>query len=107
MGWINVLTHRFTNKVSNYIQSIILVAGRLVGIQRINPDKADSSKLVTAGWIFILGIPVGLILLGPEFPMLIWLSIVLGLLMLVNLDDSLILMSNIINNGLKATLQTI
>lgn len=81
--------------------------GRLLGVRRVSPEKLDGSRLVTAGWVFMLGIPMGLVLLGTQFPISTWLVIVLGLLAIVNLDDALLLTSQFAEHGVDGEIEEI
>jgi hypothetical protein len=45
--------------------------------------------LITAGWVFLLGLPIGTIVLGSSFSLLLWSIIVVITTMLVNADDTL------------------
>ena len=77
--------------ISGFVKSFIKIIARLFGIKELGNHRYDSSQLSSAIWIFILGIPVGLFFIGLEFPILIWLSIIFGLLAIVNLDEALML----------------
>jgi hypothetical protein len=45
--------------------------------------------LITAGWVFLLGLPIGTIVLGSSFSLLLWSIIVVITTMLVNADDAI------------------
>jgi hypothetical protein len=84
---------RLLDRISEATRGIVTIIGRLFGIKE-KGGLVDSSRFLTAGWVFLLGVPVGLILFGTAFPISIWFSSVIGILMLANLDEALILLSS-------------
>jgi len=73
------------NSISKMIRSIIRVAGNIIGIRK-RDGHYDCHRLVSTGWIFLIGIPIGFILLGPYFSVSIWALIVIIITVLCNLD---------------------
>lgn len=98
---------RLARKVSNFARGAVIVIGTLFGVKKVEEDKFNSTGLATAGWVFMLGIPVGLVLLGPQFPMLTWLALVMCVLMLVNLDDALLLTAKFAEDGVDGLVQEV
>jgi hypothetical protein len=87
--------------LSHITKSTIKVLARLFGIKEIRDKEYDSSQFSSAVWIFVIGIPVGLFIVGTDFPILIWMSIVFGLLAVVNLDEALMLTAIYAEHGHK------
>lgn len=44
---------------------------------------------IMAGWVYLLGMPLGAIIMGPAFSILLWSVIVVVITALVNADDAL------------------
>ena len=91
---------KLITKISNFFRGACHVIGTLLGIKWIGEWRAGG--LLMASWIFIAGIPVGLLLIGPgTFSISAWLAAVLLVLMIVNIDDALLMMSNYLTYGVN------
>jgi hypothetical protein len=80
-----------SSRLSNLTKGVITVVARLFGIKETKSKGYDSSQLASAVWIFALGIPAGLFIIGMNFPVPLWAAVVFGLLAIVNLDEALML----------------
>ena len=96
---------KLIQKVSNGTKGFILILGRLFGIEHITADRFKGGSFITAIWIFMLGIPLGLMFFGGQFPMFGWLIVVMGLLMLTNLDNALTLTASFAERGVNNTIK--
>ena len=97
---------RFLKKATSYIANMfrgtVWVIGTLLGVKWRGEWGAEG--LIIAGWIFFLGIPAGMLLFGPTtFHIGIWLLTVLLILMITNVDDALVQMSNYLTYGVDGT----
>jgi hypothetical protein len=99
------LLRKLVRKCSNFTRGVLLVFGRLLGIKRDGPHRYDTGQLTTAAWIFFLGIPIGLILTGTEFPLWIWAAIVLGVLAISNADPAMMLVARIAEDGVDGVVE--
>jgi len=86
------------SRTCDFFRGTLHVVGTLIGIKWTGEWGAQG--LVIAGWTFLIGIPVGMLLLGPTtFSLAGWLFTVLTVLMITNMDDALIMMSNYLTYG--------
>lgn len=93
---------RITSYISNTVRGTIWVLGTLIGVKWKGEWGAEG--LIMAGWIFLFGIPAGMLLLGPStFHAGLWLLAVLLILMITNVDDALVQMSNYLTHGVDGT----
>ena len=90
---------RIVDKISNFFRGSLHIIGTLTGVKWKGEWSAEGTFI--AGWIFIVGIPVGMLLISPSFPITGWLLIVLTVLMITNLDDALVMMSNYLTYGVN------
>ena len=67
-----------------------MVLGSLFGIKTAEKGKLNADQLFTAGWVFLFGSPVIIILFG-AINLPVWAAVILTCLMLVNLDEALML----------------
>lgn len=91
--------YKILEKISNFFRGSIHVVGTLIGVRWIGEWSIEG--LFIAGWIFTIGIPVGILIFGTTFPVMGWLAIVLITLMITNLDDALVMMSNYLMYGVN------
>ena len=89
---------RIAQKLSNFFRGSLHIIGSLVGVKWRGEWSAEG--LVIAGWTFTVGIPVGMLLFGTSFPVIGWLLAIITVLMIVNLDDALVMMSNYLTYGI-------
>jgi hypothetical protein len=68
------------------------VVARLIGLRKV-PNGWDTKQVVIGGWLFLAGLPIGLLTLGNYFSLFIWLGIVIAGLTIANLDDALLLIA--------------
>lgn len=80
---------RIADAVSYAAKGFILVAGRLLGIKRLDDGRYDTTRLVTAIWVFLFGVPIGLVIAGEGFPIVGWLAVVIAFLIFANFDHSI------------------
>jgi hypothetical protein len=71
--------------ISNFFKKTIKFSGNLIGIKCIE-ERIDYNQLLTAGWIFIIGMPIGLIIFGSQFSIPVWLFIITIGLILYNIE---------------------
>jgi len=91
-------------KVSDFFRGTVRIVGSLFGVKWHGEWVYDS--LLMAGWIFLLGLPLGALLFSAEmFSIGLWLTIVLTVLMIVNMDDALLLMSNYLSYGVDGVVE--
>ena len=81
--------NRVAQAVSYAAKSFALVAGRLLGIKQLDDGRFDTTRLVTAIWVFLFGVPIGLVIAGAEFPVLGWFTVVIAFLIFANFDHSI------------------
>ena len=89
---------KILRRISNFFRGAAHIAGTLVGVKW--KGEWTYEGLVIAGWIFLLGVPFGILVAGPAFSLLAWLISVLIVLMIINLDDALVMMSNYLTYGI-------
>jgi len=94
---------RFCKKISNFLRGTVKVIGTLIGVKWTSKWNYDS--LAIAGWVFILGFPFGVIALGQSFSLFVWLAIVATTLMLINIDDALLQMTNYLTYGVDGEVE--
>lgn len=75
-----------TYSFSRAIKNIITQIEKLIGIKNKNGTR-DYESLIQAGWTFIVGLPIGLILLTNQFSVPIWFCIVSGTLIICNISN--------------------
>jgi hypothetical protein len=80
-----------------------MVAGTLIGIKWKGKWTHDS--LIAAGWTFLIGLPLGVLLFGSLFSLELWLFIIIFILMLANLDDALIQTCNFLQYGVDGEVE--
>ena len=66
------------------IQNILNTIEKLIGIRDLNGTK-NYESLINTIWVFVAGIPIGLILFTNQFNITIWLAIVSGTLIIKNI----------------------
>ena len=88
--------YNIVEKASAGTNGALLVVGKLFGINVGDGGDIKATGLITAAWIFFLGIPFGLIVFGPQFSVLIWMVAVATTLAVVHLDEALLLMSTLL-----------
>ncbi len=79
---------KISKKISNLAKGIAQIFGRLIGIKKTKEDKYDITRLTNATWTFIVGIPIGLLLVGEAFPIAIWGVIVFIFLTVISIDET-------------------
>ncbi len=84
--------------ISNFFRGFTHVVGSLLGIKW--RGEWDPQGIILAGWVFLIGTPVGMLIIGAEtFSIGMWLTLVVLILMLANMDDALTMMSNYLTYG--------
>jgi len=94
---------RIANAVSYAAKGFILVAGRLLGIKQLDDGRYDTTRLVTAIWVFLFGVPIGLVIAGEGFPIVGWLAVVIAFLIFANFDHSLDLAAELAERRMACT----
>lgn len=90
---------KVAKKISAFLRGTLYTLRSLVGI-RPKEGGLDYSAPAAAIWVFVIGIPVGMLIFGSEtFIVSIWFFIVLGMLVLMNLDDTVQMISNFMDYG--------
>ena len=90
---------KLIEKISNFFRGSLHVIGTLFGIKWKGKWMADG--LFIAGWIFVVGIPVGMLFIGPWFSIFGWMIMIMLLLIITNIDDALVMMSNYLTYGVN------
>lgn len=88
MTLINSLKDLTTNKaerLSELTRKIINICGLFIGIRK-KDNKYDFHRFTSTAWIFLVGIPLGLVFLGNSFSISIWAIIVGIITIFCNLD---------------------
>ena len=85
------LLKRSLKQISNFTSNITKITLRLFGIKQIDKNAYDSSQFMSAMWILVIGLFLGLFIAGIDFPILIWATTIFGMLAIVNLDEALLL----------------
>jgi hypothetical protein len=88
---------KIADKASAFTRGTLRVIGTLIGVKWKGEWTAEG--LCIAGWIFMLGIPAGMLILGASFSLELWLMIILMILIITNLDDALLQMHNYLTYG--------
>jgi hypothetical protein len=76
------------SKLSYFMRCCLHVAAKLVGVRK-DPKQWRFDGLVTAGWVFLLGMPIGAMILGAAFNLALWAIVVVAATAIVNADDAL------------------
>ena len=76
--------------LSSMIKKMISSCGNLLGIYTLEDGTLDFTQLMSAGWVFMLGMPVGVVFLGSLFSTKIWLCAILVALVAINLDRTVL-----------------
>lgn len=76
------------NKIPKVLRSLCCLFKTALGIKDNGDGTEDYRSLTFAGWIFLLGIPTGTLLFG-VISAEIWFLIVLGLLIMANIDSTI------------------
>ena len=77
-----------TYNISKIVTGALAVGGALCGLTTIN-NELQTGRVVIAGFAFIVGLPLGLMIFGPvKFSMILWFGIVVGLLFLSNIHSA-------------------
>jgi hypothetical protein len=84
---------RLSQKISERFQRFVTIVARLIGLKR-TPEGWDTKQVIIGGWLFLAGLPIGLMLFGNYFSLFIWLGVVLAGLTIANLDDTLLLIAS-------------
>ena len=93
---------KLLTKFCNFCRGAIRVAGTLIGIKWKGTWCFDS--LIIAGWVFVLGLPVGMLLFGQTFSLGVWATLILLIMLIVNIDDALVQMSNFLTYGVDGVI---
>lgn len=64
-----------------------MIGGALCGINNIS-GEIQAGRLATAGFAFVVGLPLGFILFGPAMSITAWMTVVIGILFLMNLHST-------------------
>jgi len=104
MKKIKQLLRNLISHISTIFRGLTETGGVLLGIHQVSPGTYNINQLATAGWVFLFGVPIGFLFLGPLFPITTWTTIVLTCLCIINLDSALMLISKFAEEGIKTTL---
>lgn len=103
-SWIKEKTVPFvqavTYHISRVVAAIVAVGGALAGVTRTAGGSIDASRLGFAGAAFVLGMPIGLIIFGSSFNLMLWFGIVIGILFLANLHSTWEVAASLQHGGL-------
>ena len=80
--------YRASRSLSRLTKGIVTFLATLVGIRRERRGKLDYSRLIIAGWVFIVLLCAGTILIGPAFPISTLLIIILISIISMNLENA-------------------
>lgn len=93
-----------TKKISAFLRGTLYALRSLLGI-RPKEGGLDYSAPAAAIWVFVIGIPVGMLVFGSEaFMVSVWFAVVLGMLVLMNLDDTVQMISNFASYGVDGVI---
>jgi hypothetical protein len=84
---------KLTFHISRATTAIVLVGGALINI-------ADLDRLAVTGFIFLLGLPIGLFIFGLNFSIFIWTAMVLGVMFMMNLHNAWEVAASLMAGGL-------
>jgi hypothetical protein len=76
-----------TYHISRITTGAVAIGGALCGINTVG-GEIQTSRLATAGFAFVIGLPLGLLLFGPMFNLTTWLGIVIGILFVMNIHNA-------------------
>lgn len=88
-----------TYHISRVTTGAVAIGGALCGLNTIG-GELQTGRLAAAGMAFVIGLPLGMILFGPMFNMLTWLTIVVGILFLMNIHSAWEVMMSLKYGGL-------
>lgn len=88
-----------TYHISRVTTGAIAIGGALCGLNTIG-GEIQVSRLATSGMAFVIGLPLGMILFGPQFNIFVWLTIVIGILFLMNIHSAWEVMMSLKYGGL-------
>jgi len=77
---------KLTRAISTATTAAILTVGALVGVHGIS-GEFKARRLLIAGMAFVIGLPLGVIIFGAGFNILVWAAMVVGALFLMNLHN--------------------
>jgi hypothetical protein len=99
MGRVRKWLHKQTSKISTFWRGILRTTGILFGIHQPGNDSYEFGQVLIAVGAFLVGTPFLIMFLGEMFNPVIWLTIVIGSLWLVNLDQALYTVSTMVDYG--------
>lgn len=88
-----------TYHLSRVTTGAVAIGGALCGLNTVG-GEIQVGRLATAGMAFVVGLPLGMILFGPMFNMFTWLTIVIGILFLMNIHSAWEVMTSLKYGGL-------
>jgi hypothetical protein len=89
---------KILTKLVNFFRSIARVGGSVFGIRR-KKGKWNFEQVTLAAWVFVVGLPIGTLVLGANFNILMWAAIILLCLWLVNVDETMLLIADLTEYG--------
>lgn len=76
------------SKLSYFVRCCLHILGRCIGIKKdLREWRFDG--LIMAGWVFVLGLPLGAMVVGSGFSIFLWALIVLLATLIVHADDAI------------------
>ena len=99
MNRLKLFLLRQIEKISAFSRGIIRATATLFGVRKTDNNKYEYGQVVMAIGVFIIGTPLAMLLLGPYFNPTIWLAVVLAGLWLVNLDETLLTITTMVDYG--------
>ena len=73
--------------VSKSVNSFIKFGGSLLGVYH-SDGMIDSASLVLAGWVYLIGCLIGIIIFGNTFSLASWMIVLLIVIFISNLDEA-------------------
>jgi hypothetical protein len=92
------------SKLSYFIRRCLHIIARLMGAHK-QPKGWRFDGLITSGWVFILGLPIGAMIVGSSFSLALWAIVVVVMTIMVNFDDAVCLAQWMKQNNLDGEVE--
>jgi len=105
---INILRNigeGFGRTISNITRGVLYVTGMLLGFKYRPNGSWDNRSAATIGWLFLGGMPIGILLMPETFSILTWLAICFTIGALCNLQEAIMYAAYILEEGLDGLVE--
>ena len=77
------------SRLCETLKNILYILGELVGCRISKDGSLNCDRIIMAGFIFIIGVPIGMLFFGEMFTAPLWGTVVLVILAAANMDTAL------------------